>query len=305
MRAKIDNEGDLIPATEIQYDLSDDKLFWRDVEREVYGTMIERGLKANDLARFEGFCENFREGGDTWSELETGQSVSSIGHFPGLRAHPVHDTAADGFEWVPEFKARLGVIREEFSQYTTTQEMNGRSHWGAVSTVSHQGSGESFNTIYLAKGGVFTKEIARHFPRTRRLLSDLGMPGTGGVTFNRQKPKTGLPRHSEAITYLLAGHVGINIPAQLPECGMELYDQKCAWREDELLIIDNSFPHHTWNDTDEPRDICFFNFFHPDLTVPEKEALVRFDDVYWRHISIHHKQHLKSVQTLNRLIGLS
>ena len=42
--------------------------------------------------------------------------------------------------------------------------------------------------------------------------------------------------------------------------------ERFKWEMDRVKVIDNSFPHHTWNDSDEDRVIFYFDFFHPELT---------------------------------------
>merc|ERR1712107_265478 len=45
------------------------------------------------------------------------------------------------------------------------------------------------------------------------------------------------------------------------------------WEEDGAIILDTSFRHSTRNDSDEDRFVLIVDFWHPDLTEAEREAL--------------------------------
>jgi hypothetical protein len=52
-----------------------------------------------------------------------------------------------------------------------------------------------------------------------------------------------------------------------------------VWEEGKLSIIQNAYPHHTWNNTSKDRIVLYFDFWHPDLSMEEKRALTIFTDM--------------------------
>jgi hypothetical protein len=50
-------------------------------------------------------------------------------------------------------------------------------------------------------------------------------------------------------------------------------NEKREWRNGKALVLDTSFEHETWNAGTSSRYVLIFDFFHPDLTLAEREAL--------------------------------
>ena len=42
-----------------------------------------------------------------------------------------------------------------------------------------------------------------------------------------------------------------------------------AWREGEVLVLDDAFEHEVWNDSGEPRVILIVDVWHPDFSDAE------------------------------------
>merc|ERR1719440_96171 len=158
--------------------------------------------------------------------------------------------------------------------------------WTARNANNQHWAGNDFHSLHLVKG-LSTRPLAKSFPGTMRLLENLDLIADRSVAFNRQKAHTGLATHSDKMNYVLAGHVGISLPS---DCGMEVSGEKFTWSADKLTIIDNSFPHHTWNDSDEDRIIFYFDFFHPELTKEERRALMIFKRVFKSHVMLADKE---------------
>ena len=110
---------------------------------------------------------------------------------------------------------------------------------------------------------------------------------TSGMSDNKDialKPRrsTGTPRSSRAfilptvapsfsnvLLLRLRIHLGLKIPRE--ECGIEIGGNRLSWSEGEMLIIDDSFEHFVWNDSQEERTIFILDIPHPDLTDLERE----------------------------------
>src|SRR5579862_9457090 len=60
------------------------------------------------------------------------------------------------------------------------------------------------------------------------------------------------------------------LPLQVPGgCKLKVGDQEVEQQEGRCIVFDDSFLHSAWNDSGEARFVLVFDFFHPDLTVPE------------------------------------
>lgn len=290
------------------HNLAQDEDFWKDLNRMVYDGKVA----PSDLLRFEEFCDNYRTNPEESITLsETGQIVCPIGNFPGLTAVPVHDKS--NFDWVPEFEQRLGAIHSELRHFlmrSPASEVIARRPgaqsrvWQRRDRAGLHWAGQNFHSIKLAAGHTYSP-ASKSFPGTMKLLEDLDLIGDREVAFHRQQPHTGLQRHSDKVNYVLAGHIGIYLPDGGETCGIQVDDQDCRWHEDEVLIIDNSFPHHTWNDSEEERVIFYFDFFHPELSEEERRALTIFKDTWKKHTRRQSAVRQNSVSQLERLFAMT
>eukprot|EP00854_Cymbomonas_tetramitiformis_P021705 gene21705-26105_t len=107
--------------------------------------------------------------------------------------------------------------------------------------------GPDWRTLVLQDRGRWDDKNAELFPQTSKLVQKLQIPS------------------SECFFAVQRAHTG-NLWIK---CGNETRD----WEEKKMLIMDTSFMHSTENNTDEDRYVLIFRFWHPDLTVLEKEAL--------------------------------
>jgi len=304
-------EGGGVRTLEVweKYNFATNKAFWRDLRRSVY----DGEVKAADLERFEGFCDNYRSNPEVGqTDPLTGQCVCPIGNFPGLTAKPIHDTSE--LKWVPEFERRMDVIAAEYHRFMSQASgempssyksrdatMDPSKSWMARNAQSEHWAGNDFHSLHLVKGLSY-KPLAKTFPGTMRLLESLDLVGDRSVAFNRQKAHTGLATHSDKMNYVLAGHVGIALPA---ECGIEVSGERFQWETDRVTVIDNSFPHHTWNDSEEDRIIFYFDFFHPELSQEERRALMIFKRTFKTYMKLADKERETNLASLERLMGLN
>ncbi|CAE8712825.1 unnamed protein product, partial [Polarella glacialis] len=83
-------------------------------------------------------------------------------------------------------------------------------------------------------------------------------------------PHTGVAPHSDGRNFFLTAHFGLSVPE---ECDITVGGVTRPWKEDDCVILDTSFQHSTRNDSDEDRFVLIVDFWHPDLSVPEREAL--------------------------------
>ena len=91
--------------------------------------------------------------------------------------------------------------------------------------------------------------------------------------FAKQKPGTGVDAHSDGRNFILTAHVGLKIPKEKDKCWISVAGERRSWEENKVLLFDTSFMHETANESDEERYVLIIDFWHPDLTTAECEAL--------------------------------
>jgi len=63
-----------------------------------------------------------------------------------------------------------------------------------------------------------------------------------------------------------------------PQVGIRVADQHREWHEGSAIILDDSYVHDVWNDTDEPRVLFLLDLWHPDIRNEEKEKITNMFD---------------------------
>ena len=65
-------------------------------------------------------------------------------------------------------------------------------------------------------------------------------------------------------------HLALGVPFG---CCIRVAQETRNWEDGSALLFEDSFEHEVWNRSDQRRGILILDFWHPDLTPPEIEAL--------------------------------
>ena len=64
-----------------------------------------------------------------------------------------------------------------------------------------------------------------------------------------------------------------------PIAGIRVADQVREWREGSALVLDDSYVHEAWNDSDDISRVVFLlDVWHPDVDVGERERITNMFD---------------------------
>lgn len=197
-------------------------------------------------------------------ELQEHQEIDPE-FFPGLRAKPWWDTADCG-AWIDRVIEGLPYVQGELADLLEEQEEALISD-----SVQNDVMGTGWSGFRLQRLGDWIPKNCEQFPQTVQLLKESGAPlAMRGVIIARQVPGSGVAPHSDGRNFFLTAHFGLSIPE---DCSITCGGQERKWEEDGCIVLDTSFKHSTRNDSDEDRFVLIVDFWHPDLTQPEREAL--------------------------------
>ena len=76
---------------------------------------------------------------------------------------------------------------------------------------------------------------------------------------------------------ILRGHLAMVIPEG---CGLRVGGVDTTWEQGKVLVFDDSFVHEVWNHSSAIRIVLFLNFWHPCLSLEEREALTAIRQAY-------------------------
>lgn len=185
--------------------------------------------------------------------------------FPGLTSKPWWTKQECG-EWVDKVVAGLPYVQGELADLLEDDE-------GALvaDSVQNQVMGGGWSGFRLQRQGDWIQKNCSRFPQTVQLLQEAEAPlAMRGVIIARQTPGSGVAPHSDGRNMFLTAHFGLSVPE---DCHITVGGVKREWEEDGAIIFDTSFQHATQNNSDEDRFVLIVDFWHPDLTGAEIEAL--------------------------------
>lgn len=182
--------------------------------------------------------------------------------FPGLAHQPF--PAVETAPGALLLERSIDVIREEYLalrdedllRYTPPSM---HKYWG-VYLFSHM--------------GVDTEALTRRCPRTSELIRSLPRVCLdypwGDALFSIHASKSHLAAHCSIDNLRVRCHLGIRIPEG---CRIRVGSETRAWQEGRSLLFEDSFEHEVWNEGSTRRAILIVDFWHPDLTDLEIEAI--------------------------------
>lgn len=214
-----------------------------------------------------------------------GQSLKAFGDYPGLSSKPFHDL--EKFPFVLRLESQASTIRDELNSWLakTRHSELGESEQFWTTRFFNGSYGDNFHGIALVRNGAKVESTSVAFPRTLGILEEHDICGGNRlVFFARQKANSGISPHSDCVNYLLTGHLGLVVPSNgAGECGMQLLMTSHEWKQDKVVVFQNCFMHHTWNNTPTDRILLYFDFFHPDLSADERMAIAALEETRKKH----------------------
>lgn len=184
--------------------------------------------------------------------------------YPGLDTREIH--GHERFPWVAELESSFPVIQAELAQL-----VEGGSGFSPV--FRSQTSTGEWVASYLWVFGAKVEETCRLCPETTRILSTIpGVAEFGTTMCSGLAPHTHIAPHYGYSNAKLRCQLPLRVPGR---CRLKVGEHEIEQREGKCIVFDDSFLHSAWNDSDEPRFVLVFDFFHPDLTSEEVRYLAR------------------------------
>lgn len=131
-----------------------------------------------------------------------------------------------------------------------------------------------WSALDLFKNGVKNQLLADVFPSTFRLIESLPLYSLEHqpfeVFFSLLRPQQTIKSHYGQSNHALTVHLPLTVPEN---CFLEVAGEKHHWRENELVVFDDSFKHSAYNQSEQLRIVMIFSIWHPDLNIEEREAI--------------------------------
>lgn len=101
------------------------------------------------------------------------------------------------------------------------------------------------------------------------------IPGLITASLNVLEPHSRILPHFGDTNAVYRIHLGISVPAGLPECGFAVKKELRPWREGEVLVFLDANTHEAFNETDARRYILLLDIVRPEFESRKKYVCVK------------------------------
>jgi len=171
-----------------------------------------------------------------------------------------------------------GIIQNELTSVLSkeAQTFNGDS------ALQTRVMGSGWSALRLQRMGQWNDANVARFPMTVALIKNLCIPtAIRGVMFARQRPSSSVAPHSDGRNFVLTAHLGLMGCSD--KCWIEVAGKRKNWETGKVVVLDTSFVHETSNSGDMDRYVLIIDFWHPELTQAERDALKFIYDLRYEY----------------------
>jgi len=162
------------------------------------------------------------------------------------------------FPWVKTISQHKDVILEELGALMARDEARLLPHFRKVMVHPPR----SWKSI-----GFYHWKFREHrncsaCPRITTMLD--GIPHLTAASLSVLGPNSNINPHQGDTNAIVRGHLGLSIPASLPDCGFQVGSEIRPWTEGEFLLFCDAHTHSAWNHTDRRRLVFIVDVMRPE-----------------------------------------
>ncbi|MFN8300460.1 MAG: aspartyl/asparaginyl beta-hydroxylase domain-containing protein [Chitinophagales bacterium] len=162
------------------------------------------------------------------------------------------------FKSIQVLKENWKVIREEIVGLITGEEEIEVKNLNPP----YLSSPDAWKNIYFYNFGWQKHSNCKRFPKTFALLQQVPDLIFAGITVLEPHSRV-LPHNGETNTTIRC-HLGLQVPAPLPVCGVRVGTEEQSWANGEIMMFSDAHYHTTWNESDERRFVLVFDIVRPE-----------------------------------------
>ncbi|MGX0876073.1 aspartyl/asparaginyl beta-hydroxylase (cupin superfamily) [Roseovarius sp. MBR-154] len=164
------------------------------------------------------------------------------------------------FPFLDEFEQKWEVIRDEVREILKNRD--DIPGFEELSPDQYRiAQDRQWKTFVLYGFGEQLPKNTRQAQVTTELLSRV--PNVQTAWFSILAPGYHIPAHTGVTKGILRAHLGLIIPQEREKCRIRVDDEVQAWETGKVIVLDDTYEHEVWNDTDEERVILLFDFDRP------------------------------------------
>ncbi|HVJ88916.1 MAG TPA: aspartyl/asparaginyl beta-hydroxylase domain-containing protein [Labilithrix sp.] len=190
---------------------------------------------------------------------------------PGLSQRAWHDPHA-----YPQIAAVVTALESQHADIKAEFKAAFEDRTAQIGNYEHYlVKRDDWKALYLFRKGELVRESASLTPATFDII-DREAVRTSKLCplleshFSTLLPGTTIPPHCDLWNFSINLHFAVDIP---PGCAIKVAGEERRWVEGKCLLFDYSFLHEAWNKGDRPRTCLLVDLWHPEVTLPERQAL--------------------------------
>ncbi len=150
-----------------------------------------------------------------------------------------------------DMRAELDALSERGGEILPLAKVSPDHH-----RVAKDGKWKSF--VFEAYGYHVARNRAL-CPKSAALID--AVPGLVLAMFSIMEPGTHVPLHKGVSKALINGHFALDVPSG--DCRIEVGGETRGWEEGKLLLLDDTYAHQVWNNTDRNRVVLLMQIRRP------------------------------------------
>lgn len=166
--------------------------------------------------------------------------------------------------WAKELSENTDLIKKELQNYLVDNNLPGYFN---TTMVAKQGT---WKTIALRTWEVELYKNQKQFPFCTSIIKKY--PQILSASFSLLEPQSKIVPHCGDTNAIYRCHLGLEIPAGLPECGIRVKEEKRAWQNGKWLMFTDAFNHEAWNETNKERYILIVDVLRDEFSNQKRKV---------------------------------
>lgn len=163
------------------------------------------------------------------------------------------------FPWVETLERATPMILEELQALLHEDQERLRPYFSRVMAFPPG----QWKTLGFFFWKLKLHDNCRRCPRITELLESIPHLTAGSLSV--LEPKSNINPHQGDTNAIVRAHLGLSIPAPLPDCGFQVGDEVRGWEEGKMLLFCDAHNHTAWNHTGERRLVFIVDVMRPEL----------------------------------------
>lgn len=184
---------------------------------------------------------------------------------------PFHDP--DQLQLCRLLSENYQTIRQEYQALVEDMQQNNKDRFQSVTSMNYD---SGWKTVVLFYNGHRIADFPYHLcPTTTKILETVPLAGRI-AGFNRQRPKTGIPLHTDGNNMWLTCQMGIHVP-EGDAAYIRVGPDTRHWKEGECLLYDTTYEHETMNQhASQERVVLHVDFFNTLAMTPVEIEVMQY-----------------------------